>query len=88
MAEPAMGALSREAQEPLAIICGGGTLPYAVADAVLARGRQVALFAIVGAADAERVRNYPHRWIAVGQAEKLYAGLRQAGCRQVVRSAR
>ena len=33
---------------PLAVICGGGSLPFAVADAVGKRGRRVVLFAIRG----------------------------------------
>jgi len=36
---------------PLAVICGGGTLPFAVADAVGKQGRRVVLFAIRGWAD-------------------------------------
>ena len=45
---------------PLAIICGGGSLPFAVADAVGKRGRRVVLFAIRGWADPQRVASYPH----------------------------
>src|SRR5215471_11427314 len=52
---------------PLAIICGGGSLPFAVADAVGKRGRRVVLFAIRGWADPQRVASYPHHWAAVGQ---------------------
>src|SRR4029079_18833610 len=73
-----------EVQSPLAIICGGGTLPFAVADAVRARGREIVLFAITGAADASRVEHYPHHWVGIGDADKLYAGLRDGGCRDVV----
>jgi len=40
---------------PLAIICGGGSLPFAVADAVGRRGRRVVLFAIRGWAEPKRV---------------------------------
>jgi DUF1009 family protein len=73
-----------ETQTPLAIICGGGTLPFAVADAVRSRGRDVVLFAIEGAADAPRVQNYLHHWVRIGDAEKLHAGLRDHGCQEVV----
>jgi DUF1009 family protein len=72
-----------ETKGPLAIVCGGGALPFAVADAVRSRGQEVVLFAIKGAADASRVQSYPHHWIGVGDAGKLYAGLREAGCRDV-----
>ena len=47
---------------PLAVICGGGSLPFAVADAVAKRGRRVVLFAIRGWADPQRVAAYPHHW--------------------------
>ena len=47
---------------PLAVICGGGALPFAVADAVGKRGRRVVLFAIRGWADPQRVAAYPHHW--------------------------
>ena len=69
---------------PLALICGGGTLPQAVADFVSKRGRAVLLFALRGHADPKMVAQYPHHWIRVGQfgAFKRYA--RSAGCRDVV----
>ena len=35
---------------PLAMICGGGSLPLAVADSVSTRGRKVLLFPLRGAA--------------------------------------
>jgi DUF1009 family protein len=70
--------------EPLAVVCGGGTLPFAVADAVLKDGRAVILFAIQGWADQERVRAYRHHWVGVGQFG-LFCRLAQAeGCRDVV----
>lgn len=75
---------SGQSRGPLAIVCGGGVLPFAVADAVRSRGQEVVLFAIKGAADASRVKSYPHRWIRVGDAGKLFAGLREEGCRDVV----
>ena len=69
---------------PLAIICGGGSLPFAVADAVRKRGRRVVLFAIRGWADPQRVAAYPHHW--AGSANSAgSAGLRaEEGCRDVV----
>src|SRR5690348_5421073 len=69
-----------EIRRPLAIVCGGGVLPFAVADAVRSRGQEVVLFAIKGAADAARVKSYPHHWLGIGDAGKLYAGLRKEGC--------
>src|SRR6516164_2310403 len=72
------------ADSPLAIICGGGSLPFAVADAVGKRGRRVVLFAIRGWADPRRVANYPHHWAAFGQFGWFCRLARQEGCRDVV----
>jgi len=69
---------------PLAIICGGGVMPVAVADAVIARGRAVLLFPIRGWADPERVEKYPHVWLAVAQVDKFLKQAKAAGCRDVV----
>src|SRR6266481_9180482 len=69
---------------PLAIICGGGSLPFAVADAVGKRGRRVVLFAIRGWADPQRVASYRHHWAAVGQFGWFCRLARQERCRDVV----
>jgi DUF1009 family protein len=69
---------------PLAVICGGGTLPFAVADAVIKRGRRVVLFAIRGCADPQRVAAYPHHWAALGQFGWFCRVAHREGCRDVV----
>lgn len=69
---------------PLALVCGGGSLPFAVADAAIARGRRVVLYALRGNADAARVARYPHHWIAVGQFGRFRRLAAQEGCREVV----
>ena len=69
---------------PLAIICGGGSLPFAVADAVGRRGRRVVLFAIRGWAEPKRVARYPHHWASVGQFGKFCRIARREGCHDVV----
>ncbi|TAK50047.1 MAG: LpxI family protein [Xanthobacteraceae bacterium] len=66
------------------IICGGGVLPFAVADALMHRGRQPVLFAIRGAAEPARVAAYPHHWIALGQFGRFMRLARGAGCRDIV----
>jgi DUF1009 family protein len=71
-------------EAPLALICGGGSLPLAVADIVAARGRKVLLFALRGAADAAGVERYPHHWLYLGQAGKFLRLARAAGCRDIV----
>ncbi|HVV80171.1 MAG TPA: UDP-2,3-diacylglucosamine diphosphatase LpxI [Pseudolabrys sp.] len=71
-------------QGPLGIVSGGGTLPFEVADAAIARGRKVLLFPIKGAADPQRAKSYPHRWIGVTQGRTLMRLMRKEGCRDVV----
>lgn len=69
---------------PLAIICGGGALPLAIADSVSARGRAVLLFPLRGAADPAGVARHPHHWLYLGQGGKFTRLARAAGCRDVV----
>jgi DUF1009 family protein len=82
MGVPAPGTAT--ADGPLAIICGGGTLPFAVADAVEARGRKAVLFAMRGWADENRVGNYRHHWAPIGQFGKFVRLAGEEGCRDVV----
>jgi hypothetical protein len=72
------------ANGPLAIICGAGSLPFAVADAVERRGRPVVLFAVRGSTDAERVVRYRHHWAALGQYGWFRRVAAREGCRDVV----
>ena len=69
---------------PLAVICGGGALPFAVADAVGKRGRRVVLFAIRGWADPQRVAAYSHHWASFGQFGWFCRVAQREGCRDVV----
>ena len=69
---------------PLAIICGGGSLPFAVADAAVLAGRRVLLFPLRGSAEEQRVTGYPHHWIGIGQFGRLRRLARAGGCRDVV----
>ncbi len=69
---------------PLAMICGGGSLPLAVADFVTGRGRQVVLFPLYGAAQGNAFERFTHHWLHVGQIGKLMRLARAAGCRDVV----
>lgn len=71
-------------QGPLAIICGAGSLPFAVADAVRARGRDVVLFALRGWADPQRVAAYRHYWGSLGQFGWVCRQARAEGCREIV----
>jgi UDP-2,3-diacylglucosamine hydrolase len=71
-------------EAPLAVICGAGSLPFAVADAAIRRGRGVVLFALHGAADPERTSAYPHYWFHIGQAGRFLRLAGKEGCRDVV----
>lgn len=83
--EPDVAASALATQSaPLAIICGGGAVPFAVADAVARRGRRVVLFPVRGWADEASVARFPHHWIAVGQAGRFVRLARGAGCREIV----
>jgi DUF1009 family protein len=72
------------AGEPLAIICGGGSLPFAVADAAIRSGRRVVLFPLRGAADSSRVAQYPHHWVRLGAVGRFRRLARADRCRDVV----
>jgi len=73
-----------DAGGPLAIICGGGAFPYAVADAVVLRGRRVVLFPLRGWAAPAEVGRFPHHWIAVGQLGRFVRLARSEGCHDLV----
>ncbi|MEA2992136.1 MAG: UDP-2,3-diacylglucosamine hydrolase [Alphaproteobacteria bacterium] len=69
---------------PLAIVCGGGSFPFAVADAVGKRGRRVVLFPLRGWAEPDRVAGYPHRWITLAKFGGFFGMMRAEGCRDLV----
>ncbi|MBB5751310.1 LpxI family protein [Prosthecomicrobium pneumaticum] len=69
--------------EPLAVVCGGGRFPFAVAQAATRAGRSVTLFPIRGFADPW-VEEWPHEWVPLGAFGALSAAIRRAGCRDVV----
>jgi UDP-2,3-diacylglucosamine hydrolase len=69
---------------PLAIICGAGSLPFAVAEATRRQGRRVVLFPLRGWADPGRVESYPHHWFRSGRLGYFFRTARREGCRDVV----
>lgn len=77
---PSAGAESGAA---LAIVCGGGTFPLAVAKGARRAGREVVLFPVRGFADAD-FGAWPHVWISLGRFGFLRSELRRRGCRDVV----
>jgi DUF1009 family protein len=74
----------RPPDDPLAIICGGGSFPAAVADAVTRRGRRPVMFGIKGWAEAAVIERYTHHWIAIGQAGRFFRLARAENCRDVL----
>jgi DUF1009 family protein len=77
------GAATRQ-DGPLAVICGGGSLPLTVADAAAGQGRKVVLFLLRGVADPALAARYPHHWLYIGQAGAFLRRARAAGCHEVV----
>ena len=78
------GEAASQAGNPLGLICGAGTVPFAVADAVKRGGRPVVLFPLRGWADAAAVRAWPHHWIALGQFGRFCRLARAERCRDLV----
>jgi UDP-2,3-diacylglucosamine hydrolase len=78
------GEATSRAGDPLGLICGAGTVPFAVADAVKRQGRPVVLFPLRGWADASAVAAYPHHWIALGQFGRFCRLARGERCRDLV----
>jgi DUF1009 family protein len=72
------------AGDSIALICGGGSFPGAVADAIARRGRRPVLFAIKGWAEPKVVEQYPHHWIALGQVGRFFRLARAEECRDVL----
>src|SRR5665648_1122109 len=80
-----MSATPAVSQEgPLALICGGGSLPLAIADSVSARGRQVLLFPLQGIARPEDYAQRPHTWVRIAKFGTLARAARAAGCHEMV----
>jgi hypothetical protein len=69
---------------PIGLVAGGGTMPFAVADSLLARGAKPVLFALRGACDPMRAERYRHHWISVGQIGRATKLFRSENCRDLV----
>ena len=78
------GAPAVSQEGPLALICGGGSLPLAIADSVSARGRQVLLFPLQGIARPEDYAQRPHTWVRIAKFGTLARAARAAGCHEMV----
>ena len=69
---------------PVGVIAGGGAMPFAVADSLQARGIAPVLFALRGACDSDRVADFRHHWISVGQLGRATKLFRSEGCRDLI----
>ena len=69
---------------PVGLIAGGGALPFAVADSLIARGVNPVLFALKGVCDPAGVTRFRHHWISIGQLGRLAKLLRSEDCRDLV----
>ena len=71
-------------EAPLALICGGGSLPLAVADSVARRGRKVLLFPLQGVARPQDYAGRPHTWVRIAKFGTFERAAQAAGCRDMV----
>ena len=69
---------------PVGIIAGGGAMPFAVAQSLVARGITPVLFALKGACDPARAEMFRHHWISVGQLGRATKLFRDEGCRDLI----
>jgi hypothetical protein len=70
--------------DSVAIICGGGSFPAAVAEAISRSGRRPVMFGIKGWADRNVVEQHQHHWVALGQVGRLMRLARREGCREAI----
>jgi DUF1009 family protein len=69
---------------PIGLVAGGGAMPFAVADSLVARGISPVLFALRGACDPAGVNRFRHHWISVGQLGRAMRLFRSENCRDLV----
>src|SRR5258707_11977486 len=69
---------------PIGLIAAGGSLPFAVADSLVARGISPVFFALRGVCDPVEVARFRHHWISIGQLGRLANLLRAENCRDLV----
>jgi DUF1009 family protein len=69
---------------PIGIIAGGGALPFAVAEELIAGGRKPYILAIRGACAEGPLSRFDHQWIALGEFGRVKKLLKLHGCRDIV----
>ena len=67
----------------LAILCGGGKVPLAVAAAAAAAGRDFVVLALRGQVGREIAR-FPHEWLRLGEVGRVFKLLAKHKCDEIV----
>jgi DUF1009 family protein len=67
----------------IGILAGGGRLPIAIAESVMARGEAVHIVGIEGEADTA-IADFPHTWVNWGQIGRMVATLHAHDARELV----
>jgi len=67
----------------LGIIAGGGDLPIAIAVSARDAGKHVFVAALLGIAD-DRVAQFPHEWVSLGQTGRTLSLFRQHKCEDIL----
>src|SRR5262249_37930249 len=80
----ASGGAPGKATARVAVVCGGGSRPATVADALIAQGRGVVMFPLYGWADPAEVARFRHHWIHIGQLGRFSRLAHAEGCRDLV----
>lgn len=73
-----------EIASPVGLIAAGGVMPFAVADAMAARGLTPVLFALRGICDPKPLQRFRHHWIGLGQLGHAVKLLKAEGCRDLL----
>jgi len=73
----------RAAARPLAILCGAGAFPVAVAAEARRIGREPFLIGVVGTTDTP-IEAFSHVWLRMGEVGKLFAALKERGVAEIV----
>jgi DUF1009 family protein len=68
---------------PVGLVAGGGALPFAVADSLIANGIVPVFFALKGVCDPVQVARFRHHWIAIGQLGRLTRLARDESVREL-----
>jgi DUF1009 family protein len=75
---------AEQVSSPVGVIAGGGAMPFAVADSLVARGIAPVVFALRGACEAKPLARFRHHWISIGQYGRARRLFRSEGCRDLV----